>query len=640
MGVGKTKGSSLGLFLMILAGAGCSPARDEPADLLLLHGKIVTLEDGRPEVEALAVRGGRVLDLGTDTEMKAHAGPGTEVIDLEGHLAIPGFIEGHGHFMGLGEARLILDLSSARTWSEIVEQVAAAAKQAAPGEWIRGRGWHQEKWEHPASPSVEGFPVHAGLSRATPDNPVVLTHASGHASFVNARALALAGIDRSTPDPEGGQILHDAAGDPTGLLRETAQALVPPVGAAETPGERERRERREALLAAEEALAKGITSFQDAGSSFHTIDLLRKLVDEKQLGLRLWVMVREPNERLREKLAAYRTIGYGDHHLTVRAIKVSVDGALGSRGAWLLEPYSDAPSQTGLNLIPLSSVRETASLALEQGYQLCIHAIGDRANREVLDLYEDVFRTHPDAGNLRWRIEHAQHLSLRDIPRFARLGVIASMQAIHCTSDGSWVKDRLGERRAAEGAYVWQKLMKSGAVVTNGTDAPVEDVSPIGSFYAAVSRRLPEGSVFYPDQRMSRMEALRSYTLNPAYAAFEETIKGSLARGKLADITVLSRDILTVPEVQIPGTRVLYTIVGGQILYRGGEKQNAAVTAGAPSSTRSCLFTRKPPRKPVREPSLPRTRWQGMTMGRGFLPLAAPTARAALGRPTRRASPS
>jgi predicted amidohydrolase YtcJ len=321
-------------------------------------------------------------------------------------------------------------------------------------------------------------------------------------------------------------------------------------------------------LASQEALSKGITSFQDAGSPFATIDMMKQLIDEGRLGVRLWVMVREGNAREAPLLSRYRTIDYGNGHLTVRAIKRQMDGALGSRGAWLLEPYRDKPDSVGLNTTSIADIAEAAKLAMANDYQLCVHAIGDRANRETLNIFEQAFKANPAKRDLRWRIEHAQHLSLQDIPRFGQLGVIASMQGIHCTSDAPYVLERLGPQRAEEGAYVWQKLMKSGAVVSNGTDAPVEDVDPIANYYATVSRKTKSGQVFYPDQRMSRMEALTSYTLNAAYAAFEESSKGSLKVGKLADMTVLSKDITTIPEDEIPTAHVTYTIVGGKVLYR------------------------------------------------------------------------
>jgi predicted amidohydrolase YtcJ len=314
-------------------------------------------------------------------------------------------------------------------------------------------------------------------------------------------------------------------------------------------------------------VSKGITTFQDAGSSFETIDLMKKVADEGQLGVRLWVMIREPNDRLAANIERYRMVDHANGFLTVRAVKLTLDGALGSRGAWLLQPYSDSPSSTGLNTVPAEDARRAAAIAAEHRFQFCVHAIGDRANREALDIFEEVFRKAPDRKDWRWRVEHAQHISAADIPRFGKLGVIASMQGIHCTSDAPFVIARLGERRAEEGAYAWQSLMKSGAIVTNGTDAPVEDVNPIPSFHASVSRKLANGKVFFPAQRMSRMEALRSYTINNAYAAFEEKTKGSLTAGKLADIVVLSKDILRIPEDEIPTARVEQTIIGGKVRY-------------------------------------------------------------------------
>jgi predicted amidohydrolase YtcJ len=540
------------------------------ADMVLLNGKIVTLDESQPQVEALAVGGNRIAALGTSTAMKRHVGQKTQVIDLNGQLVIPGFVEGHGHFIGVGTAQLNLNLMKAKTWDEIVAMVEQAVRNARPGQWIYGRGWHQEKWDVKPSPSVEGFPTHESLSRVSPDNPVVLTHASGHASFANAKAMQLSDVTGATPNPPGGDFLKDANGNPTGLFRETASRLIRP-GTGEprrTPAEESARGRRILELASQEVLSKGVTSFQDAGSSFADVDLMKKLIDEGRINVRLWVMLRVGNEALAANLAKYRTIDYADGFLTVRGIKRSIDGALGSRGAWLLEPYSDKPDDTGRNTTPADEIRETAKLAMQHGYQLCVHAIGDRANRETLNIFEEAFKANPGKTDLRWRVEHAQHLNPADIPRFGQLGVIASMQGVHCTSDAPYVVARLGARRAEEGAYVWQKLMKTGAVVTNGTDAPVEDVDPIAGYYATVSRKTKDGSVFYPDQRMSRLEALRSYTINGAYAAFEEQSRGSLKPGKYADMVVLSKDILTIPEDEIPSAEVRYTIVGGKIRYQ------------------------------------------------------------------------
>ena len=554
---------------LLAAFAACLHA--QLADLVLRNGKIVTMNPAAPTAQALAVRAGKITALGTDSVAAQWTGPNTRVIDLHGMLAIPGFIEGHGHFTGVGEFRMGLDLREARTWDDIVAQVARAAKQAKPGEWIVGRGWHQSKWTAPPNPNVEGFPLHASLDKVSPDNPVILTHASGHAAFVNGKALDLAGVTGQTPNPSGGEILKDAKGAPTGLLRERAQGVVgrahADYEAKRTPADRLAETNKAIRLAVDESLSKGITTFEDAGSSFATVDILKKMAAAGELRMRIWMMLRTSNEQLAANLDRYKIIGAGGDFFTVRAIKRAIDGALGPRGAWLLAPYTDKPDSSGLNTDDPSDIRQTAELAIQHGFQLCVHAIGDRANRETLNIFEDAFKAHPDKKDLRWRIEHAQHLSAADIPRFGQLGVIAAMQGIHCTSDAPYVLLRLGPERAEEGAYVWQKLMKTGAIVGNGTDAPVEDVSPLASFYASVSRKLKDGTVFYPDQRMSRLEALKSYTVNNAYAAFEDKLKGTLEPGKLADITVLSRDIMTIPEDEILATDVVYTIVGGKIAF-------------------------------------------------------------------------
>jgi len=542
--------------------------------MVLTNGTVVTVDPDIPAAEAIAVVGDRIAAVGSSDEIARYVGPETEVIDLEGRLTIPAFIEGHGHYTSLGQSMMVLDLTTAANWDEIVAMVADAARDAAPGEWILGRGWHQEKWDRVPRPSVEGLPLNTGLNRAAPQNPVFLTHASGHASFANALALELAGVDRSTSDPQGGEIVHDANGNPTGALRETAQrivrAAIDEAQAARSPEEQRAEAVRVVELAGQEALSKGVTSFHHAGASFATIDFFKELAAQGELPIRLYVMVRyATNEEMAERLADYRIIGFADNFLTVRSIKRQIDGALGPHGAWLLEPYEDLES-TGLNLETVEDITGTAQLAIQHGFQLNTHAIGDRGNREVLDIYERVFSANPDKSDLRWRIEHAQHLHPDDIPRFGQLGVIAAMQGIHSTSDGPWVYKRLGAQRAEEGAYVWQKLMATGAVITNGTDVPVEDIDPIASFYATVTRRMNDGELFFPDQRMSREDALRSYTINNAYAAFEEDLKGSISPGKLADIVVLSKDIMTVPDDEIPNAEVVYTILGGRVAYSSG----------------------------------------------------------------------
>ena len=562
--------SVLTVFIIFFL-ASCQQKK-EPADLVLINGKVVTVDEANPEAEALAIQDDKIIAVGSSREIKAYISEKTQVIDLEGKLAIPGFMDSHGHFLSLGESKLELNLRQAKSWDEIVAMVAKAVKKVKPGEWILGSGWHQEKWDKIPEPNIDGLPYHHKLSQVSPENPVLLSHASGHSCLANAKAMELAGINNKTPDPEGGEIVRDARGYPIGAFRETAQGLVgralKEYRAKLTPEQIEAQERKAVELAVQECLSKGVTSFYDAGSSFRNIDLFKKLAEEGKLGIRLWVMINEDNERLREHLAEYKILGLGNYHLTVRAVKRFMDGALGSHGAWLLDPYTDLPSSKGLNTTPIDVIKETAEIAINHDFQLCTHAIGDRANRAVLNVYEEAFKAHPDKKDLRWRVEHAQHLHPRDIPRFGQLGIIASMQGIHCTSDGPWVIKRLGEKRAEEGAYVWQKLMASGAIICNGTDTPVEDVDPISCFYASVTRKLKDGTYFYPDQKMSREQALRSYTLNGAYAAFAEDTLGSLTPGKLADITVLSKDIMTVAEDEIPKAEVVYTIVGGKIMYK------------------------------------------------------------------------
>ncbi len=559
------------ILLSLLLCLGCS--NEESARLVLSNGKIITVDPSQPQVEALAVRGDTILAVGTTREISAYIGKGTHVLDLNGQLAIPGFIEGHGHFLGLGESKMILDLTNVSSWEEIVTMVDSAVSKSQPGEWITGRGWHQEKWDSLPSPTIEGVPTHHGLSDVSPQNPVYLRHASGHASFANKAAMNVAGISPETPNPAGGELVRDARGELTGLMRETAQYYV--AAALEqarenmTSSELEEEQRTMARLAANEALTHGITSFHDAGVGFETVRFFKKLADEGNLPVRMYVMIRENSTALSDHLVDYRMVGYANNYLTVRSVKRSIDGALGSHGAWLLEPYSDMPESHGLETTAVEEVLATAEIAKNHDFQVSIHAIGDRANRVVLDIYESL--NGMEGKDYRWRIEHAQHVHPDDIPRFARLGVIPSMQGIHATSDAPWVSRRLGAERAQSGAYRWQSLWQTGAVVTNGTDAPVESIDPLASFHATVTRRLADGTVFYPDERLTREQALQSYTLNNAYAAFEEGIKGSLEPGKLADITVLSRDILTIPDEEILSTEVVYTIIGGTIMY---EKQD------------------------------------------------------------------
>lgn len=543
------------------------------ADLVLLNGKIATVDPALGNVEAMAVTGYKVTAVGTSEDIAAYVGPETRVVELQGRFVMPGFIEGHGHFMSLGRAKQILDLSTVKNWDEVVTMVAGAVDKAKPGEWIFGRGWHQDKWDSVPADAVDGVPTNTTLNKVSQENPVLLGHASGHAAFANDAALAAGGITRDTEDPAGGTIVRSGDGKATGLLRETAQRLINDAVSVYngrlTPEETERIDRERVMLAGDEALRHGVTSFHDAGASFETIDFFKELEEEGELPIRLYVMVRrESNEEMNEMLPLYRMTSEGNDFLTVRSIKRQIDGALGAHGAWLLEPYVDLTSTAGLVLEPVEDIEGTARVAVKHGFQVNTHAIGDRANRETLDIYERIWdEMAVDGKTLRWRIEHAQHIDPADVPRFGQLGVIAAMQGVHCTSDGPWIPSRLGEARSKATSYPWRDLINTGAIIGNGTDVPVEPINAIASFYSTVSRMMRTGERFYPEQAMTREETLQSYTINNAIAAFEEDVKGTLTPGKYADFVVLSQDIMTVEESKIPSTDVLMTFVGGELKY-------------------------------------------------------------------------
>lgn len=550
--------------LLLIVLTSCAP--EETADKILHNGTIATMDEQQPEAEAIAIQDDWVMATGTDDEILQYEGTNTEVIDLDGNFAIPGFIEGHGHFTGIGNAQLQLDLLNVPSWQEIVDMVEDAAQEAEDGELIRGRGWHQDDWETPPENQIGDLPHHEKLSEVSPDNPVVLTHASGHMSFANAVAIEMAGVDADTPDPDGGEIVRDEDENPAGAFRQTAQGLLSEVNEMWDPDINELVEN-----ATQEVVSHGVTTFQDAGTSMSDISELRRIGEAGDLDLRLWVMARDNNENLADGLPEYAGVIEDNPYLTVGGIKKAIDGALGTHGAWLLEPYEDNPETSGYNTTPLDVIEEAGELALEHDLQLAVHAIGDRGNREALDIFESLFKENDAVDeDLRWRIEHAQHLHPSDIPRFAELDVIASMQAVHATSDGPWVYRRLGEERAEAGAYVWRTLLDQGTVIVNGTDAPVEPINPLNSFHASITREMNDGEQFFPEQAMTREEALRSYTLDAAYAIFKEDELGSLSPGKYADITVLDQNLLTAPEEEIKDAEFVYTIVGGELVF-GGE---------------------------------------------------------------------
>ena len=535
--------------------------RDEvPADLIVHNATIYTVDDSMPRAEALAVTGGRITAVGDSPAILARRSPETRVIDARGATIVPGLHDAHGHFAGLGESLSILQLRGTASFDEVVERVRQRAAAAPPGEWIHGRSWDQNDWPD------QDWPTHHRLTAAVPRNPVFLTRVDGHAVLVNAAALEAAGVTSHTPDPEGGRIIRDASGHPTGVLIDAAQALVsrrlPPPSAEELE--------RRILRADEEARRLGLTMVHDAGTDAATVAIYRRLVNSGRLRTRLYVMLSGSLDALRPQLANGPLTGGADRRLAIRAIKIGADGALGSRGAALLEPYDDEPGTRGLLTTPPDQVYALALAASKAGFQTCVHAIGDRANRLVLDVFERVQREVPGARALRMRVEHAQILDAADIPRFADLGVIASVQATHATSDMPWVPARIGSARTAEGAYVWQKLIGTGARLANGSDFPVEEPDPLAGFYAAVTRQDASGHPpdgWMPDQRLTREQALHSFTRGAAYAAHAEADLGSLTPGKLADMVLLSRDIMTVPPREILATRVIMTISGGEVVY-------------------------------------------------------------------------
>jgi hypothetical protein len=551
--------SLLGMVIgLVIVGGATEP---EAADVVLRNGQIVTMNAAQPQAQAIAIGGDKIAVIGSDEDIRKPMGESTRVIDLEGKLVIPGLIESHGHLLGLGQAKLALDLVGTTSEQQIAQMVKDRAAQAKSGEWILGRGWDQNDW------AEKRFPTFRSITAAAPNHPVYLTRIDGHAGWANQQAMELVGLTKETRDPPGGRIIRDEQGHPTGVLIDRAQGLV----TSKIPPPSRDQQKQALILALQECVASGLTSFHDAGTSRQVIDLYKELLKENKLALRLYVMLAGGDqELLKDYFARGPEIGLGDQRLTIRAIKLVADGALGSRGAALLDEYADDPGNKGLLILSEDQIFQVADQALARGFQVCTHAIGDRANRVVLDAYERAFKQHPQVKDPRFRDEHAQILDEADIPRFARLGVIASMQATHCTSDMPWAPDRIGQARAQEGAYVWQKLLRSGARIANGSDAPVESVNPLWGFYAAVTRQdhhgQPSGG-WYPDQRMTRQEALRSFTLDAAYAAFEENIKGSLEKGKLADMVVLSKDIMTIPASEILQTRVVMTIVGGRIIY-------------------------------------------------------------------------
>lgn len=533
---------------------------EEPADHVLLGAPVYSVDPTAPLARGIAIRSGRILRLGDEAALSACIGPATHVHRLPADACvIPGFIDSHAHLFGVGRRLRELDLVGTQSYAEIIERIRSRAQELPGGAWILGRGWDQNDWDEPE------FPHHRALSAAVPDHPVFVRRIDGHAALANAAALEAAGVNRETPDPEGGEILRDAMGQPTGVLIDAAMGYLNPVVPATDPEELY----LDLLAALEECRRLGVTSLHDAGLGDEEIALLQRARDEGKLTLRLYVMLSGSDEELLQR--HFEQGPRIDPWITVRAVKLYADGALGSRGAALLQPYADRPDHVGLTIQNQENLERITTRALRHGFQVATHAIGDRGNRMVLNAYAAAQKAVPERRDARLRVEHAQILHPADIPRFRELGVIASMQGNHCTSDMPWVPLRLGPERTPQSAYVWQSLLQSGARLCNGTDAPVESLSPIECFYSSVTRQDAEGHPdggFLPEQRMSRQQALHSYTAGGAYAAFQEESKGQLRPGFLADLVVLSRDIMVVPPSRILEAEVLLTLVNGNVVYQ------------------------------------------------------------------------
>ena len=537
------------------------------ADIVFTNGNVYTVNDAAPHAEAIVIKVGRIVFVGSNEAAKKYLGSRTRLIDLKGKTVVPGLTDSHYHIFGVGERLTHLDLASATSRETFLNDVKEQAGKAGQGRWVTGRGWIETFWKPPV------FPTREDLDKITPENPVFLVRADGHGAVANSKALQTAGIDAKTPDPFGGQILHDKkTGEPTGTLLDNAMDLVEKKIPPPTPEENER-----ALLSgAQHSIKLGWCEIQNAGSYLPQLELMQKLYGEGKIKLRIYNAVYGPGEAAEKILHDGPILDAYDHHFTTRTIKVVFDGSLGSRSAALLQPYSDADT-SGFLTQKEADLRPMFKEALRRGIQVETHAIGDRANRKILDLYEEAFKAVPPNDRKvkepRWRVEHAQILDPADIPRFAKLGVIASMQPSHAISDLFFAPSRLGEKRLG-GAYAWQSLLKSGAIIAAGSDAPVEKGEPMIEFYAAVARKSKDGFSapdWHPEQAVSREQALQMLTRWPAYAAFQEKEKGAIAAGKLADLTILSDDIMKIPEPDILRTRCLMTVIGGEIVYDTGE---------------------------------------------------------------------
>jgi len=536
----------------------------DSADLVFKNGNIYTANEGMPRAQAVAVKGDRIVFVGSNDAVQKLVGKDTRVVDLHGNTVLPGITDAHHHLSGVGFREMTLNLEGITNLQDFLAKVKARVDQAKPGEWVTGRGWIETHWQPPV------FPTRQDLDRVAPNNPLVLTRADGHASVVNSAALKIAQVDKNTPNPFGGEISRDKqTGEPSGMLLDAAQNLVrrriPPTSRED--------EERAIVLGVKRDIELGWTQIQDAGGSYGDVDLYRKLYGAGTIKLRIYKAVYGPGPNANRLLSEGPIVGAFQNRFNVRTIKVVSDGALGSRGAALLEPYSDAPDTSGFLTVKAEELRPMLIEALRKGIQVETHAIGDRANRFILDEYETALKAVPSnerkVNDHRWRVEHAQIVNPADIPRFAKLGIIPSMQPSHAIGDLFFAPSRLGISRLA-GAYAWQSFIKSGVVVPGGSDAPVERGEPMIEFYAAVARKDQKGfsaEGWHPEEALTREQALKMFTIWPAYAAFEEKLRGSIEVGKLADLTIFSADIMKIPEAEILQTRCVMTVIGGEVVY-------------------------------------------------------------------------
>ncbi len=540
--------------------------RVAPADIVFKNGNVYTANDKAPQAQAIAVKGDRIMFVGSNAAAQKYLGASTRVIDLHGNTVLPGFTDSHQHLSGVGLREMTLNLEGTTSLEDFLAKVKARVDQAKPGEWITGRGWIETHWQPPV------FPTRWDLDKVAPNNPVIFGRADGHGAVANSAALKLAGVDKNTPNPFGGEISKDKqSGEPNGMLLDSAQGLV---RSKVPPTSREDAERA-VVLGVKRNIELGWTQIQDAGGTYNDVESFKKLYTSGAIKLRIYKAVYGPGSNATRLLNEGPTIGAFDNRFTLRSIKVVSDGALGSRGAALQAAYSDAPDTSGFLTVKVEDLRPMLVDALRKGIQVETHAIGDRANRFILDEYETALKAVPPAerkvADPRWRVEHAQIVNPADIPRFAKLGIIPSMQPSHAIGDLFFAPSRLGINRLS-GSYAWESFIRSGVVVPGGSDAPVERGEPMIEFYAAVARKDQKGfsgEGWHPEEAVTRAQALKMFTLWPAYAAFEEKLRGSIEVGKLADLTILSADIMKVPEAEILKTRCVMTVINGEVVYGG-----------------------------------------------------------------------